>query len=70
MGEADFNQFFRQRNQLFPLQQTTFSTLTFSTSGALYWMKQLLIIKKNSVMNGCSFPHEHFPIVPGIKNVI
>ena len=34
------------------------------------WIKQLLNIKVNSIKNGCSFPHEHFPIVPGIKNVI
>ena len=26
--------------------------------------------KTNSVKNGCSFPHEHFPIVPGSKNFI
>ena len=38
--------------------------------GALYWMKQMFIIKTNSGTNGCYFPHEHFPIVPGIKNVI
>ena len=41
--------------------------MTYSTSGALYGMKQLFIINTNSVKNGCSFPHEHFPIVPGIK---
>ena len=39
-------------------------------SGALYWMKQLFIIKVNFIKNGCSFPHEHFPIVPGIEKVI
>ena len=33
---------------------TSCATLTFSTSGALYWMKQLFIIKTNSVKNGCS----------------
>ena len=32
----------------------------------LYWMKQLFIFEINSVKNGCSFPPEHFPIVPGI----
>ena len=42
-------------------------TLTYSTSGALYWMKQFFINNTNSVKNGCSFPHEHFPIVPGLK---
>ena len=41
-----------------------------SLSGALYWMKKLFIIKINFIKNGCSFPHEHFPIVPGIKNII
>ena len=30
------------------------ATSTFFTSGALYWMKQLFIIKTNSVMKGCS----------------
>ena len=30
------------------------STLTFSTSAALYWMKQLFITKTNPVKNGCS----------------
>ena len=30
-------------------------------------MKQLCIIKTNSVMNGCLFPHEHFPIVLGMS---
>ena len=30
-------------------------------------MKQLFIIKVNFIKNGCSFPHEHFPIVPGIE---
>ena len=39
-------------------------------SSALYWMKQLFIIKVNFIKNGCSFPHENFPIVPGIKNII
>ena len=46
------------------------STLTYSTSGALYWMKQMFINKTNFVKNGCSFPQEHFPIVPGFKQVI
>ena len=41
--------------------------MTYSTSGALYWMKQLFIIETNSVKNGCSFPQEHFPIYPGLK---
>ena len=27
-------------------------------------------IKVNFIKNGCSFPHERFPIVPGIENVI
>ena len=30
-------------------------------------MEQLFILNTNSVKNGCSFPHEHFSIVPGIK---
>ena len=41
--------------------------MAYSTSGASYWMEQLFKIKKSSVSNGCSFPHEHFPIVPGLK---
>ena len=31
-----------------------FGYIDFSTSGALYWIKQLFIIKRNSVKNGCS----------------
>ena len=46
------------------------SSLTYSTSGALYRMKQLFKNKTNLARNGCSFPNEHFPISPGIKNVI
>ena len=45
-------------------------TLRYYSSGALYWMKQLFINKVNFIKNGCSFPHELFPIVPGIENVI
>ena len=41
--------------------------MTNSTSGALYWMKQLFIIKTNSVKIECSFPHEHFRLYPGLK---
>ena len=48
----------------------SWATLTYSTSGALYWMKQLFIIKTNSVKNGCSLFNEHFSIVPGIKIVL
>ena len=41
--------------------------MTFSTNGALYWMKQLFIINTNSFKNGFSLPQGHFPIVPEIK---
>ena len=44
------------------------ATSTYSAGGALYWMKQLFLVNKNSVKNGCFFPHEPFAIVPGIKN--
>ena len=30
-------------------------------------MKQLFIIKVKFIKNGCSFPHEHFPMYPGFK---
>ena len=43
------------------------ATLIYSTSGALYWMKQLFIIKTISVKNVCSLSTEHFSIVPGIE---
>ena len=43
--------------------------MTYITSGALYCMKQLSVIKTNSVKNGCSFPLERHSIVPGIKNI-
>ena len=49
---------------------TSRASLTFSTSGALYWMKHLFIIKRKFRRNECSFPHEHFPIIPANKNVI
>ena len=48
----------------------SWATLTYSTSDSFYWMKQLSIIKTNYVKNGCSFPHEHVPIVHGIENVL
>ena len=44
------------------------ATLTYSTSGALYCMKQHFIIKTTFLKNGCSFSNERFPIVPGIWN--
>ena len=43
--------------------------LTYSTSGAMYWTKQLFIIESNSVKNGCPHSNEHFSIVPGIAIV-
>ena len=46
------------------------TAFTSSTSGALYWMKQLFIIKTNSVKNGCCLSNQRFPIVPRIKNDI
>ena len=45
------------------------SYIDVSLSGALYWMKQLFIIKKNFFKNACFYPHELLSIVPGIKNV-
>ena len=43
------------------------ATLQYSTSGVLYWMKQLFGIKTNSIMNGYSLSNEQFLIVSGIK---
>ena len=40
--------------------------MTFSTNGALYWMKQLLMNKRNSVKNGCSLINV-FRLYPGFK---
>ena len=48
----------------------SWAKLTYSTSGELFWMKQPFIIQTNSIKNGCSLPHEHFPILPRIKNVV
>ena len=45
----------------------SWATLTYSTSGALYWMNQLFIIKSNSVKYGCFFPDEKFRLYPGLK---
>ena len=44
--------------------------MTHCTSGVMYWMKQLLVFKTNSVKKGGSLSFEFFPIVPGIKIVI
>ena len=33
-------------------------------------LEEKTVHNTNSVKNGYSFPHEHIPIVPGIKNVI
>ena len=49
---------------------TSWATLTFSTSGALYWIKKLFLIKTNPVRKGCFLSKERFPIVPGIESVI
>ena len=50
-----------------PKEFISWATLTYSTSGALYWMKQLFIIKTNYVKNGCSSPHEHLRFNSGFK---
>ena len=47
----------------------SWTALIYSTSGALYWMKQLFIFKTNPVKNGCSLSNERFSIVPGIESV-
>ena len=41
--------------------------MTYSLSGALYWMKQLFIIKVNIIKNGCSLSNELFGLYPGLK---
>ena len=51
-------------------ESISWATLTYSTSGALYWMKELFIVETDSVMNGCSLSNEHLSIVPGIEIVI
>ena len=43
------------------------STLTYFTSGALYWMKQLFIINTNSVEKGCFFLMSNFRLYTGLK---
>ena len=45
----------------------SWATLTYSTSGALYWMKQLCIIKTNSVKNGCFFLMSIFRLYPRLE---
>ena len=45
----------------------SWATLTYSTSGALYWMKQLFIIKTNSVKIGCFFLMSIFRLYSGKK---
>ena len=51
-------------------ESISWATLTYSTSAAFYWMKQLFIIETNSVKNGYSLSNEQFVIVPGIEIVI
>ena len=42
-------------------------TLTYFLSGAMYWMKQLFIIKVNFIKNGCYLSSENFPKLPRSK---
>ena len=56
--------------KLLPKRVYRMSYIDVFFSSAFYWMKQLFINNTNSDKNGCSFRHEHFPIVPGIENVI
>ena len=60
----------QNRSRSWQKEVTSWATLIYFKSGALYWMKQLFIIKTNSVNNRCSLPNEHFSIVPGIESVI
>ena len=55
---------FRQKKFIY------WATMTISTSGALYWMRQLFMNKSNFFKIGCSLSNERFPIVPVIKIVI
>ena len=43
------------------------ATMTYSTRSALYWMKQLFIIKTNSVKNEYFFLMSIFRLYPGLK---
>ena len=56
--------------KLLPKRVYLLSYIEDFLSGALYWMKRLLIINVKFLKHGLSFPHDYFPIVPGIKNVI
>ena len=57
----------RQKTKSFVLNKCIFwDTLTSFSGGALYWKKQLFIIKTNFVRNGCSLPYELFPNATGI----
>ena len=42
-------------------------TLTYCLGGALYWMKQLFIVKVNFIKNGCYLSSKHFSILPQSK---
>ena len=45
----------------------SWATLTYSTSGALYWMKQLFINKTNSIKNGRFLLMSIFRLYPGFR---
>ena len=45
-------------------------TLTYFSSGALYWTKQLFISETNSIRKGQSLSHEHVRTASGINIVI
>ena len=57
-----------KKYQSVPSKLFSWVKLTYFTSGALFWIKQLFIIKTNSVENVFSFLYEHFTIVSaGLK---
>ena len=57
----------QNNSQFWQNEFVSWITLTYSTSGALYWMKQLLIIETNSVMIGWFSLMSIFRLHPALK---
>ena len=54
-------------SHFWPNEFFSWAVLTYSTSGALYLLKQLFINKTNSGKNGCFFLRSIFRLYPGWK---
>ena len=60
----------KNTKSVFLNESISWTRLTFFSSGALYGIKQLFLIKTSLVRIGCSLSNERFPTVSGFKIVI